>query len=410
MMMMMRTTTTVEMAANDKGETLIFCCLWFLLCFSFFFRTTCLLFCRELKLEDYPSNNLRDTIMRFWINRRRKLVHNYSLVGYMLSPNPTIMADAARNKTQAHHDASEALITKLILDPSLVGGAKGVAKAELIDTFMEEYTDFVNRRGPFAKDNIWIIAAKPDCKAYRWHQKYSLQSTKVLGKLACLVLSKNLGIGKAERNWKQVKAVKSGQRSNTGIEKTKKQVLIYAQYQQARAETRIKQLSSAGKLWDDDDFKSMKMDEYCKEIRESVDGNNSNDPPAAPAQVRTLRMWRESWEKKKVGPRGDQILEARLMAKYSNLRLTDVDSNKVYTVHTMHFEKQRGKNAYFACAILDGFNHDLPAEHESNFDFYDNWEINDDFFDCVRKYYEGKESEVKMFDMFEIDSDNDEMN
>jgi len=91
------------------------------------------------------------------------------------------------------------------------------------------------------------------------------------------------------------------------------------------------------------------------------------------------------------------------MAKYSNLRLTDVDSNKVYTVHTMHFEKQRGKNAYFACAILDGFNHDLPAEHESNFDFYDNWEINDDFFD-------GKESEVKMFDMFEIDSDNDEMN
>ncbi len=34
---------------------------------------------------------------------------------------------------------------------------------------------------------------------------------------------------------KQVKAVKSGQRVNTGIDKTKKQVLIFAQYQQTCA-------------------------------------------------------------------------------------------------------------------------------------------------------------------------------
>ena len=54
---------------------------------------------------------------------------------------------------------------------------------------------------------------------------------KVLGKLACFVLLKILGIGTAERNWKQVKAIKSGQWVNTGIDKTKKQDLIYAQYQ-----------------------------------------------------------------------------------------------------------------------------------------------------------------------------------
>ena len=34
-----------------------------------------------------------------------------------------------------------------------------------------------------------------------------------------------LGIGTAERNWKQVRAVKSGQCVNTSIDKTKKQVL-----------------------------------------------------------------------------------------------------------------------------------------------------------------------------------------
>ena len=74
------------------------------------------------------------------------------------------------------------------------------------------------------------MAADENCKAYRWHFKYSDQQTKVLGKLACLVLSKILVIGTAERNWKQVKAVKSGQRVNTSIDKTRKQVLIYAQY------------------------------------------------------------------------------------------------------------------------------------------------------------------------------------
>jgi hypothetical protein len=54
------------------------------------------------------------------------------------------------------------------------------------------------------------MAADENCKAYRWHFKYSYPQTKVLGKLACLVLSKILGIGTAERNWKQVKAVKYG--------------------------------------------------------------------------------------------------------------------------------------------------------------------------------------------------------
>jgi hypothetical protein len=38
----------------------------------------------------------------------------------------------------------------------------------------------------------------------------------VLGKLACLVLSKILGIGTAERNWKQVKKIKDRDHSNLG--------------------------------------------------------------------------------------------------------------------------------------------------------------------------------------------------
>ena len=51
---------------------------------------------------------------------------------------------------------------------------------------MEEYSDFTNKCGMFACDNIWIMASDENAKAYRWHNKYSLLTTKVWGKLACL--------------------------------------------------------------------------------------------------------------------------------------------------------------------------------------------------------------------------------
>ena len=78
---------------------------------------------------------------------------------------------------------------------------------------------------------------------------------KVLGKLACLVQSKILGIGTAERNWKQVKLMKSGQQSSIGSEKCKKQVALYGIYQQTKARARAAKLSFAGKLWEEADFK-----------------------------------------------------------------------------------------------------------------------------------------------------------
>ena len=108
---------------------------------------------------------------------------------------------------------------------------------------MEEYGDFTNRRNMFARDNIWIIDADHAMKANKWQNKYSYHQTKVLGKLVCLVLSKILGIGTAEQKWKQVKAVKSGQHVNTTINKTKKQVLVYAQYQQMHAQAWQNKLS-----------------------------------------------------------------------------------------------------------------------------------------------------------------------
>jgi hypothetical protein len=38
---------------------------------------------------EHRGTGLKDAVMQFWKKRRNKLIHDYSLVGYILSPNPT---------------------------------------------------------------------------------------------------------------------------------------------------------------------------------------------------------------------------------------------------------------------------------------------------------------------------------
>ena len=64
------------------------------------------------------------------------------------------MSHVIDNKSIKHDQAAERLITKLILNPNLVGSERNNERAKLIDTFMEEYGDFTNKRGMFDCDNI----------------------------------------------------------------------------------------------------------------------------------------------------------------------------------------------------------------------------------------------------------------
>ena len=74
-------------------------------------------------------------MIHMWIKRRNLLINDYSLVGYLLSPNPTSMAHAIANCEFAHEAAAERLIVKLILNPTLVGPEQEAEKARLIDKF-----------------------------------------------------------------------------------------------------------------------------------------------------------------------------------------------------------------------------------------------------------------------------------
>jgi hypothetical protein len=160
----------------------------------------------------------------------------------------------------------------------------------------------------------------------------------VLGKFACLVLSKILGISSAERNWKQVKKIKRGDCTQTGIDKTAKQVLVYAQYQMLCGKLRKTALSRAGKLWEDTDFDCMKMDAYCKDLQEkAANANLQNEPIQC---IRNVRLWQESWEvPKRYGGKGQKLLEARLEKKYIGLKLNKMEGDwMIFTVDLIELD------------------------------------------------------------------------
>ena len=72
------------------------------------------------------GDTLSDQMMSFWLKCRDKLIHDYSLVGYILSPHPTVMAYAIINKSISHDEAVERLLTKLIPDSNLVGEDRAI--------------------------------------------------------------------------------------------------------------------------------------------------------------------------------------------------------------------------------------------------------------------------------------------
>ena len=182
---------------------------------------------------------------------------------------------------------------------------------------MEGLNHFQNRIGVYDRSLIWVSAARDDCEAHRWHQRDSLGNRTVcFGKLACVVTSKPGDGGTCERNWKQYKQAKSGKRNKMTDEKTKKQVTVYGRNMLAKSQLRAARLATAHKLWDEGDFETLKLDHLGRETTSQVK-KNSNKPS------RIFRAWEESWEKVKLGSKGDRLLEERLCRKYGGLQWVD---------------------------------------------------------------------------------------
>ena len=72
--------------------------------------------------------------------------------------------------------------------------------AEHFNTFCEEYRKFMKKIDTFdSQEKMWKSNLFRTGKVHEWHDNYSVNSTQILGWVACQVTSKILGVGNAER-------------------------------------------------------------------------------------------------------------------------------------------------------------------------------------------------------------------
>jgi hypothetical protein len=114
-----------------------------------------------------------------------------------------------------HCDTVKHLMRKLLVPENLTSNECKECLAEMTTQYFDEHQKFVNQTGILNSDTMWYAAGKSDfVVACCSHHTWALSRTKVLGKLACWILSSILRIGTAKRNWKQVKKIKYKDRAN----------------------------------------------------------------------------------------------------------------------------------------------------------------------------------------------------
>jgi len=323
----------------------------------------------------------RDIVANFrqaWGRRRKKLVHDYSITGWMLSPIPLVMADAAAHHTGYHRNAVDRLLTKLFAPRGRYNSEtdRTVAVGDLLNSFWTEHEHFHSKSGPFAnRKHIWISQDLVDGNSHLWHKKNSLRYTSILGRLACIVCSKILGIGSAERSWGDVKHLKTDKRAKLSGEATKMQSTIFGASCAERA--RIRQSShqnddGLNTQWDDDDFADP-----------GFDVSQAATTPVL--EQRIFRAWLEPWESTAM-VKQDPVNEAKFLEKYGGLVWFDPDLGKTFMASTerMHWCSIRGTRGYCLLGLLDTYNPTDPKEEDS-----EPWVLDPEVLHClIVEYYE----------------------
>ena len=137
-------------------------------------------------------------------------------------------------------------------------------------------------------------------------------------------------------------------------------------------------------LWEDEDFECCKMDDFCQELLDDIGAEaEENDG----GDVRVIRAWQETWEKKRIGPQGDSVFQTRLVRKYGGLKWLDPDDgDSLRTAHPeqMFFEKKKGNNQYHVFAMKAGY--DQNKEPELQKDAWDVWAFESPLYDQVTEY------------------------
>ena len=206
------------------------------------------------------NESLGNRIRRVWDRRREKLEHDYAKVGWTLSVYPEVRDDARESLRGDDRKAVQRVVEKLHCAPLANLEVIDMDMSEIVDTFWDEYSNFDKRRGDFVDV---VKYATEDVRAghsHKWHEKYSLPYTKVLGYVACRVCSKLAGIGAAERSWGDVKHIKSGKRSHISAASIEKRAILYTSARVTESRIRnshMEKVTATGPnaLFGDDDMK-----------------------------------------------------------------------------------------------------------------------------------------------------------
>jgi hypothetical protein len=174
-----------------------------------------------------------------------------------------------------------------------------------------------------------------------------------LGKLACRVCSKILGIGSAEQNWGDVKHLKTNKRAHLSADSAKNQATIFGAYCAKKADIKRCKFDDGAtpyKFWMDDDFdKEFGIDMLTRE--------REQEKP-----TRIVNCYLEDWEDgamKKKNP----VNEARLLKKYGGLEWFGTDTNKMFRAfsESLSWKGGRGKdNGYSILACNEDWDDKDP--------------------------------------------------
>ncbi len=315
------------------------------------------------------KTSLGDKVVNIWNKRRSTLVSDFAIAGWLLSPIPEIYDDSSANMDGTHRDAVDRLLKKMMA-PGLADDSDELAA--IMNTFWDEFEHFKAKTDCYSKPYIWSVSRNSDIitgKSHLWHKKYSYCQTKVLGKFACRVCSKIVGIGSAERNWATVKHLKTDKRSHLSPEAVEKQATIFGASCMADAKIERDNLGSV-KFWSDDDF-DRQFDILA--LAEPL-----------PTPKRILKCYLEEWESDHLLNKSD-VSKAKFLRKYGGLEFDDLDNGIHFKISSrdMHFQR-RTKNDQGGWCV-----NTTTATDDSDEDDYQPWSIFKDcaLHDCLAAYY-----------------------
>ncbi len=127
------------------------------------------------------ASTLGQQVIDIWNKRRYKLINDFTITGWLLSPVPEVYTDSSAHMTGHHRDAVDRLLKKMYAS-ELADDSDELAS--LLNDFWDEFEQFKSKTGPFEKAYIWKTNNQDlqHGRSHLWHKKNSLSYTKVLGK------------------------------------------------------------------------------------------------------------------------------------------------------------------------------------------------------------------------------------